>query len=83
MTKFLQLSVLERTLMKVKKLFLLSAVYRVMDARGKFGEHEKCVRVKSYSRHLIYAWACIKKDFVHSSSIGLTQGKHARYVIGR
>ena len=23
----------------------LSCVYRVMDARGKFGEHEKCVRV--------------------------------------
>ena len=23
----------------------LTCVYRVMDARGKFGEHEKCVRV--------------------------------------
>ena len=23
----------------------LACVYRVMDARGKFGEHEKCVRV--------------------------------------
>ena len=24
---------------------LLACVYRVMDASGKFGEHEKCVRV--------------------------------------
>ena len=23
----------------------LACVYRVMDARGKFGEHERCVRV--------------------------------------
>ena len=23
----------------------LACVYRVMDARGKFGEHKKCVRV--------------------------------------
>ena len=29
---------------KVKNLFMLS-VYLVMDAREKFGEHEKCVRV--------------------------------------
>ena len=44
-----------------------------MDARGKFGELEKCERVargasKSYSsflrsRHLIYAQVCISKDF--------------------
>ena len=26
-----------------KNFFML--IYRVMDARGKFGEHEKCVRV--------------------------------------
>ena len=25
--------------------FMLSGVYRVMDARGKFGEHERSVRV--------------------------------------
>ena len=24
---------------------------------------------------------CVNKDFVHSSSIALIQGKHARYVI--
>ena len=28
-----------------KNLFMLSVRTRVMDARGKFGEHEKCVRV--------------------------------------
>ena len=36
---------------------------------------------KKCSRHLIYARACVNKDFVHSGSIGLIQGKHARYVI--
>ena len=31
---------------KVKNLFMLSVrIYLVMDAREKFGEHEKCVRV--------------------------------------
>ena len=38
-------------------------------------------QVKKCSRHLIYARACVKKDFVHSGSIGLREGKHARYVI--
>ena len=41
----------------------------------KPGEKKKC------SRHLIYARACVNKDFVHSGSIGLIKGKHARYVI--
>ena len=36
---------------------------------------------KKCSRHLIYARACVNKDFVHSGSIGLIRGKHARYVI--
>ena len=31
-------------------------------------------QVKKCSRHLIYAWACVNKDFVHSGSIGLIQG---------
>ena len=58
-----------------------------MDARGKFGELEKCERVsrgaaESFSgflrsRHLIYAQVCINKDF-YSSSI---YGKHAHYVL--
>ena len=26
---------------------------------------------------------CVNKDFVHSGAIGLTQGKHARYVISQ
>ena len=38
-------------------------------------------QVKKCSRHLIYARACVNKDFVHSSSIGLTWCKHAHYVI--
>ena len=38
-------------------------------------------QVKKCSSHLIYARPCVNKDFVHSGSIGLTQGKHARYVI--
>ena len=29
----------------------------------------------------IHARACVNKDFVHSGSIRLIQGKHARYVI--
>ena len=65
-----------------------------MDARGTFGEHERCVRVargdsyvrrksalqlkrrqlysqvKKCLRHVIYARACVNKDFVHSGSIG-------------
>ena len=92
----------------------LACVYRVVDARGKFGEHEKCVRVargaaesnssflsalqtsqvhpqldirtaksmskffynrvtmnKKILRHLIYARACVNKDFVRSGSIRL------------
>ena len=35
---------------------------------------EKC------SRHLIYARPCVNKDFVHSGSIELMQGKHARML---
>ena len=38
-------------------------------------------QVKKCSSHLIYARPCVNKDFVHSGSIGLKQGKHARYVI--
>ena len=29
----------------------------------------------------IYTRACVNKEFVHSGSIGLVKGKHARYVI--
>ena len=36
---------------------------------------------KKCSRRLIYARACVNKDFVHSGSIGLIKGKHARHVI--
>ena len=36
---------------------------------------------KKCSRHLIYARACVNKDFVRCGSIGLTLGKHARNVI--
>ena len=36
---------------------------------------------KKCSRHLIYARACVNKDFVRCGSIGLTLGKHVRYVI--
>ena len=42
---------------------------------------------KNTTKHIImkkvfiYARVCVNKDFVLSGSIGLTQGKHARYVI--
>ena len=36
---------------------------------------------KKCSRHLIDARECVNKNFVHSGSIGLIWGKHARYVI--
>ena len=36
---------------------------------------------KKCSRHLIYARACVNKDFVHSGSLGLIYGKQAHYVI--
>ena len=45
-----------------------------------FKEKEKCIaayqdgnseaRLKKCSRHLIYARACVNKDFVHSGSVG-------------
>ena len=40
--------IVDRPLAPVLKLRIcscLACVYRVMDARGKFGEHERCVRV--------------------------------------
>ena len=69
---------------KSKNLFILSVctLYWVMDAHGKFGEHERCVRVsrgdytlKKCWHHLIYTRACIYKDFVHNGSTGLIYGK--------
>ena len=36
---------------------------------------------KNCSRHLIYARACVNKDFVPGGSIRLREGKHAHYVI--
>ena len=36
---------------------------------------------KMLTSRLIYARACLNKDFVHSGSIGLTKCKHAHYVI--
>ena len=39
--KFSKLSFAE----KLRICSCLACVYQVMDARGKFGEHEKCVRV--------------------------------------
>ena len=56
-----------------------------------FKEKENCTaayqdgnseaRLKKCSCHVIYARACVNKDFVHSGSIGLIYGKHTRYVI--
>ena len=50
----------------------LACVYRVMDARGKFGEHEKCVRVacfKSSMPLLKCAKIVIERNYV---DIGVT-----------
>ena len=62
--KFSKLSFAE----KLRICSCLACVYQVMDARGKFGEHEKCVRVArgaaesnssfpigwSKTRHILY-----------------------------
>ena len=47
---------------------------------GAIGEDRKLAK-KKCSRHLIDARECVNKNFVHSSSIALIWGKHARYVI--
>ena len=55
----------------------LACVYRVMDARGKFGEHERSVRVargaadsnSSFLSALQTSRPCVHKDFVHDDSI--------------
>ena len=39
------------------------------------------IQVNIMLTSLIYVRACVNKNFVHSGSIGLMQGKHARYVI--
>ena len=36
---------LDMAMVKLRICSCLACVYRVMDARGKFGEHERCVRV--------------------------------------
>ena len=38
-------------------------------------------QVKKFSCHLIYAQACVNKDFIHSGSIELIYGKHMHYII--
>ena len=44
-----------------------------MDARGKFEEHERCVRVaEAQPRATPVSWrACLNKYFVHTGLIGL------------
>ena len=52
----------------------LACVYRVMDARGKFGEHERSIKVtrgeaerNSSFLSVMDARPCIPKDFCHAS----------------
>ena len=55
----------------------LACIYRVMDTRRKFGEHERSVRVargaadsnSSFLSALQISWSCVHKDFVHDGSI--------------
>ena len=71
--------------MPIEKLGSSSVVSSIFQREGKLHcsltGRKLWSQIKKCSRHLIYARACVKKDFVHSGSIGLREGKHARYVI--
>ena len=64
--------------MPIEKLGSSSLVSSIFQREGKL---HCSLTGRKLSRHLIYARACVNKDFVHSGSIGLIKGKHARYVI--
>ena len=71
--------------MPIEKLGSSSLVSSIFQREGKLhcsltGRKLWSQVKKKCSRHLIYARACVNKDFVHSGSIGLIYGKHARYV---
>ena len=70
----------------IEKLGTSSVVSSIFQREGKlycsFTGRKLWSQVKkNCSRHLIYARACVNKDFVPSGSIGLREGKHAHYVI--
>ena len=71
--------------MPIEKLGSSSLVSSIFQREGKlhcsFTGRKLLSQVKKCSRHLIYARACVNKDFFHSGSIGLIWGKHARNVI--
>ena len=72
--------------MPIEKLGSSSLVSSIFQREGKlhcsFTGRKLLSQVKKKcSRHLIYARACVNKDFFHSGSIGLIWGKHARNVI--
>ena len=70
--------------MPTEKLGSSSLVSSIFEREGKMHcsltGRKLWSQVKKCSR--IYARPCVKKDFVHSGSIGLIYRRHARYVIG-
>ena len=70
--------------MPIEKLGSSSLVSSIFQREGKLHcsitGRKLWSQVKKCSRHLIYARPCVNKDFVHSGSIELIQGKHARML---
>ena len=71
--------------MPIEKLGSSSLVSSIIQREGKLHcsltGRKLWSQVKKSLRHLIYARACVNKDFVHKSSVALIWGKHVRYVI--
>ena len=72
--------------MAIGKLGSSSLVSHIFQREGKLhrsltGRKLWSQAKKKCSRHLIYARACVNKDFVHSGSLRLIYGQQAHYVI--